>query len=109
MKKKKLFHCVVSVRLNQVDKERLDQISRKRKLSKSEYLREEVKNIIVINVPDHTDLDLCPGVDLFSSDNKAPDLSFMDNIADIDLNPSNPKEPDFSLISNILDMDHNKS
>ena len=47
MKKKKLFHCVVSVRLNKADKERLDQISGKRKLSKSEYLREELKNIIV--------------------------------------------------------------
>jgi len=47
MKKKKSFRCVVSVRLDQADKERLDQICSKSELSKSEYLRDEVKNLII--------------------------------------------------------------
>ena len=39
-------------------------------------------------IPDLTDLDLCPGVDLFSCDDKEPDLSFMDNFPDIACNKS---------------------
>jgi hypothetical protein len=92
MKKKKLFDCVVSVRLDQADKEKLDKVCSKSDLSKSEYLRDKVKNIIEgmdkkkINVPDFSDLELCKAIDLFP-EAKVTNLSDFELLSTIDLFP----------------------